>query len=446
VAHFAVICTEAVGHLIPLGCLGHELQRRGHRVTLVARAKATPIAERLKLPLYKLDDDAPEYGPPARSLMAIALLGGGDVALALRSRFCHRAELVLRLLPQALKDLAVDGLLVDQNMVAGGTVADHLGLPYLTVCPALHWNEEMGVPPPFTGWSYSESPWARIRNRLGYAAWQRFMRPVLNIVNRYRQVWKLAAFCRVDDIYSPLAQISQTCAAFDFPRKEIPETFHYVGALTAEGPDQGDQFPWERLAGRKVIYASLGTVHHKRNAVVLQKIAAACAGLDAQLVISCGKWSDETDAMRDGLQNMPGNVLVMDFVPQVALLEKTDLLITHAGVNTVLEALTCAVPMVALPRSFDQPGMGARIEYAGLGLRASFDRFTAEQLRDLIERVLYEETFQQRAKDLQKAMLDAGGVYRAADIAEEALITGRHPRCDSNLSSRVEFGVEGKHG
>ena len=61
-AHFAILCPEAGGHLFPTGSLGHELRRRGHQVTLVARSTAAPIAKRLELPLHELpEDDAPDY-------------------------------------------------------------------------------------------------------------------------------------------------------------------------------------------------------------------------------------------------------------------------------------------------------------------------------------------------------------------------------------------------
>ena len=106
---------------------------------------------------------------------------------------------------------------------------------------------------------------------------------------------------------------------------------------------------------------------------------------------------------------------------------KASLLITHAGLNSVLEGICRAVPMVALPRRGDTPGVGARIERSGVGLRTS-DRASAETMRQLIDRVLTEDSFRQRAKAIQVAMLAAGGVSRAADITEEALTTGRPVR------------------
>ena len=69
---------------------------------------------------------------------------------------------------------------------------------------------------------------------------------------------------------------------------------------------------------------------------------------------------------------LAGNPIVVDFAPEMALLKRAQLLITHAGQNTILEAISQGVPMVALPRNVDQPAMAARVEYAGVGLRDSF--------------------------------------------------------------------------
>jgi UDP:flavonoid glycosyltransferase YjiC (YdhE family) len=109
-------------------------------------------------------------------------------------------------------------------------------------------------------------------------------------------------------------------------------------------------------------------------------------------------------------------------------LDRAAVLITHGGVNTVLEALSRAVPMVALPRSADQPGMASRVAHAGVGLLGSFRRSTAWQIRELVQRVLTEGTFRQRAQDMQKAFAATGGACRAADIAEQALGTRRPVR------------------
>ena len=288
------------------------------------------------------------------------------------------------------------------------------------------WNEDLSVPPLFTAWPCGVDRRSQWRNRLAYTGWHWFIRPVLDLINRYRKRWGLARLPTIDHTFSLLAQVSQLCAEFDFARR-LPDVFHYVGSLATNRRMQTEQpFPWERLDGRPLIFASLGAIAYSDNVPMFRKILAACAGIDAQLVLTLGGYDDDT--VRAKLGEIPANALVVDFAPQQALLDRAALLVTHAGVNSVLEALSRGVPMVALPRNADQPAMAARIAHAGVGLLGSFRRTTAWQLHELVERVLAEQTFRQRAQDMQKALAAAGGARRAADIAEEALLAQKPVR------------------
>ena len=314
----------------------------------------------------------------------------------------------------------------------------------MTVHSAVRWNEDPGIPPACTGWSYQPGRLAEWRNRLGYLGWHRFIQPTVNAINGHRRQWGLAPLGGIDDTYSSLAQIAQLFPEFDFPRQQLPDTFHYIGSLTADrqlGTDHN--FPWDRLDGRPLIFASLGTViMNEDNLSVFPRILSACAGLDAQLVLALGNWSGEEEGklMRERLGAIPDNALVVDFAPQLALLDRARLLISHAGVNTVLEAISRAVPMVALPRGYDQPAMGSRVAHSGVGLLGSFRYSTVPQLREMIKRVLIEDSFRQSARQLQTDMRAAGGLNRAADIAEEALVTRRPVRRGVRLTNEMTLG------
>jgi zeaxanthin glucosyltransferase len=422
-AHFAIIAPEAAGHMLSMGPLGKELVGRGHRVTIIGSDTAAPLAEQLELPLHKVnvDDISGSWNFP---LWLASHLVGASSYVEMRDWLRWQAKAMLELVPRAIKDLGVDGVLVDHVASAGGTTAERAGVPFVTVCTALPWDEDSSVPPGFTTWANKDGRLARMRNRVGYAVWHWYVRPVLGVINRYRKRWNLPQFRRIDDAWSPLAQISQLCAEVDFSRPRRRDVFHYIGSLTANRKVNTDHgFPWDRLDGRPLVFASLGTVCDGCNAAVLRNILTACAGLDVQLVLALGKWNDEAAAVRDELGKLDGNALVVDFAPQLELLDRAALLITHAGVNTVLEAMSRGLPMVALPRSVDQQGMAARIAHAGVGLVGSFRRSSPEQIRGLVRQILADSAFRQRAERVQEAMLAAGGVVRAADIAEEALLT-----------------------
>jgi zeaxanthin glucosyltransferase len=430
-ARFAILSPPDAGHLYPLGSLGIELTRRGHEVVVIARPKAASIVEQLGLPFRALEMEQIPWPSAFCIWVAFSAFGAGW-KIGFRNSFAWNAEGVLQLLPPMLKELAMDGVVTDQILAGSGTAAERAGLPFVTVCTAPPWNEDSGQPPPFTLWPYKEGRRARLRNRLGYAGWRWFMRPTLKMLNRYRKTWGLRRFAWLDDSYSSLAQISQLFPEMDFPRSAMPACFHYVGSLAADRQCPAEGFPWDRLDGRPLIYASLGTIADPMNRLVYPKIAAACQGLPAQLVVARGKWDDE-DAGREATHDLPGDPLIVDFAPQLAVLERTAVLITHAGLNTTLEAISRGVPMVALPRSADQPGNAARIAYSGAGLCASFHHGTPQELRSVIQRVLGEESFRRRAKELQQAMAAAGGARRAAEIVEQALLTRRPVlRCPEN--------------
>jgi MGT family glycosyltransferase len=161
----------------------------------------------------------------------------------------------------------------------------------------------------------------------------------------------------------------------------------------------------------------MGTVQNRLMGV-FHNIAEACVGLDAQLVIALGGGSRP-----ELLSALPGSPLVVGYAPQLELLQKATLTITHAGMNTTLESLSNGVPMVAIPIANDQPGVAARIAWTGTGEVVSLSRLSVNRLRSAVQRVLTEDSYKNNASRLQEAIARAGGVRRAADIVEQAIST-----------------------
>ena len=95
--------------------------------------------------------------------------------------------------------------------------------------------------------------------------------------------------------------------------------------------------------------------------------------------------------------------------------------ITHAGLNTVLESLAQGVPQVAIPVTYDQPAVAARIAHKQTGVVTSLDKLTADHLSSLLDKVLTNSTYRDNARKLQKAIAETNGVSLAADLVEESL-------------------------
>lgn len=254
---------------------------------------------------------------------------------------------------------------------------------------------------------------------MGYTLLNSVAKPLEDLINQYRREWKLPLSSSLKDGYSQLAQISNAPAEFEFPREELAPWFHFTGSFHTSASRIPVSFPYEKLTGKPLIYASMGTVQN-RLIWVFQTIASACEDLDAQLVISLGG-----SAKPESLPDLPGNPLVVEYAPQLEVLEKATLMITHAGMNTTMECVKKGVPMVAIPVANDQPGVAARIAWTGAGELITLKKLNVPTLKNAIKRVLTEESYKQNALRLQAATLNAGGVSRAADIIEQAISTGK---------------------
>lgn len=157
---------------------------------------------------------------------------------------------------------------------------------------------------------------------------------------------------------------------------------------------------------------------------VFQVIAEACADLDAQLVLSLGGGFEKLAAL-------PGNPIVVTYAPQLELLRRSALTITLGGLNTVLESLSVGVPLVVVPVTSDQPGVGARVEWTGTGKAIPVQRLTTRNLRSAIRHLLEVPTYRKAAQFLQTRIADGNGLERAADTVEKALVGKSVIKCSN---------------
>src|SRR6201984_1596583 len=155
-------------------------------------------------------------------------------------------------------------------------------------------------------------------------------------------------------------------------------------------------------------------------------VAGIAKQKDLQLVLSLG---DQVNP--DQIGPAPRNAIIVKRAPQLELLKQTSVCITHAGLNTVLESLAQGVPQVAIPVTFDQLGVAARIAYHQTGVVTSLDKLTADHLSTLLDEVLTNSIYRDNAAKLQKAIAKANGLSVAADLIEESLEVATSERSTS---------------
>jgi MGT family glycosyltransferase len=215
---------------------------------------------------------------------------------------------------------------------------------------------------------------------------------------------------------SPLASITQVPLAFDFESSHWPTRLYHTGPFHDGMGRAKVDFPWERLTGEPLIYASMGTVLNG-NLDVFQTIVRALAKHnDLQLVLSTG---DQVDPQQ--IVSAPKNAIIVQRAPQLELLKQASVCITHAGLNTVLESLAQGVPQVAIPITFDQPGVAARLAQKQTGVVTSLDKLTPDHLSELLDEVMTNSIYRANAQKLQRQIVEANGLSVAADVVEKAL-------------------------
>jgi MGT family glycosyltransferase len=418
-AHFGVVAPAFYSHVSALAALSLELVKRGHRVTFLQRPDASIYLKDGRIGFHALGKHTHPPGSLAASLRRAANPGG---PLGLRQVILDMArgtDMLCRELPAAIHALDIDAVIADQMEAAGGLVAEALGLPFVSVACAMPVNREPGIPLAVMPFAYenSERAYQVVEGSTRVYDWM--MKPHREVIAAQAGRLGLASRDGLHECLSPLAQISQTTEAFDFPRRALPPHFHHVGPLRAAA-DAGAAAPTPLPAldaGRPFVFASLGTLQGHRFGI-FKRVARACRRLDAQLLVAhCGG----LDAAQEQALLRAGATAVCAFAPQREALARADAVVSHAGINTVMDAVEARTPILALPVTFDQPGTAARILHAGIGLRASARLAGAGTIERQLRRLFDEPQFGERLDVQAAGLAQAGGTPRAADIVEAAL-------------------------
>ena len=326
--------------------------------------------------------------------------------------------MILRDGPAAVQKERIEIMLVDEADM-GGSVAEHLGLPFVSIAcfPPLVRNNR--IPAFCFGWGVGSNWLSRMRNQLGFWLLSRMAAPIFSTVNKQREAWGLPRLRHSTDALSSLAQITQLPASLEFPIDGLPPNLHYTGPFVDPQQRPAVPFDWDRLDGRPLVYASLGTLQNG-SLEVFQTIANACASLDVQLLISLGGGLDP-----QALGILEGDPLVVKYAPQLDILKRAAAVITHAGLNTVLESLAEAVPLVCIPLGNDQPGVASRVAARGAGVVLPRRKLNAQRLRSALRAVLEDDRYRFGALQVKASISSRDGVERAADIVEIALNIGQ---------------------
>jgi zeaxanthin glucosyltransferase len=405
------------GHLYPMASLARELQSRGHDVVFISLVDAAPFAKVAGLPFVPCSETIYPAGAIGRFVRRLSELSGEDALhFTVNTMMKGYTASLFKSLPDALSKAGVDGLVVDQYQPYVELIPMHLRMPFVHVSNALHVDYTGLTPICFVGWPYDTGADALAKNLEGVRCSRKLLEPCTAIARSYASEVGLSVdWNDPHSTLSRLAWVTQCPREFDFSGASDFPQFHYAGPFHDGRGRMDFEFPWNQLTGEPIVYASMGTL---QNGVldIFRSITRAAIGLKGlQFVLAVGAQLDPKQ-----LGAVPANMVVVSHAPQIEVLRRSSLCITHAGLNTALESLSSGVPMVALPITNDQPGVAARIANKNVGVVMSPRHASPENVVTAIKLVLGVPMFRDNAKRVQQAIRRTDGLSVAAGILERA--------------------------
>lgn len=428
------------GHVNPTFRIARPLRARGHRVIYCGPPDLEDYVQAQGFEFIPVLGALFPKGFQAQVLEKVTALSGLKLYLFAREMERHEARVLAAVQAGALDEpftrLRPDLLLCDVLLPEPPLVAHGHQVPCLLLNTTLPLRQEEGLPPLSSpllpdGRLLTKAriklAWLRDTYRLRLGLWvrTRYLRHILRLARRYGFPPE-----RLDFTGSTVSSWSPELVLCPREFAELGTAGARRGNYLYTGPSvdlerQEPDFPWGRLQeGRPLVLVYIGTMSFrtKVDARIFRTVLEAAARRpDWQFVLSVGRKLDPADY--DGATP---NVVAVRSAPHVALLRRAAVMITHGGFNSVKECICMGVPMVVIPLQYDQPGISARVVHHGLGVRASADHLSAENLLALLD-TTRTPRYRAALQAFSARFLQAEHEAPAADAIEQFLKQRRPP-------------------
>lgn len=422
-----VVVPDYVSHWYPLSAVAEALQARGHRVVVATGPTLAPLVaadghEHIELRLGSGSNAGVRpAGADAEWNAFFAATREGMIATLRYQAERRRHDLLWE--PQAVAEqlrrivetVTPDTVLVDQLSFGATAALRGLRVPFLSFLP----GHPCQLPAPGETFGYPElrppgfAPPA--------AALQSLKTLCTDVASEFTAAYN-AVTADLDPTATPLDDAFGAGGTLgtlvNYPgqigghAERLPDARFVGSCIRSEAPDG----LFERLVRehreRPRAYVSLGSFLSARTDV-LQRITDGLRTLGWNAVVATGA----TDAQ--ALGTLPSSWVVREHHPQVAALEACDIVVCHGGNNTVTEALTAGLPVLAAPFSTDQFAGAEDLRRAGLGDAIDPVTTTADEIATALTALLAGDAAR-RAAALGAELRRVPGAFQAAAALETA--------------------------
>ena len=442
------------GRLYPMLTIGRALLERGHRVTAVAHESSCEMIEASGIEVLQADRDYPnpetrfpnetglfnQLGTKLIRRLPGAIVktmpGVGTYSDAFNGYYDRIVGFHLEVVRPLLADLGPDLLIGSDTSFASSTIGELLGIPVVSCCTGIPISIDPSHPPDFTVWQEGRNGLSRLKNRLGNRVRRSVERPLLARLNQFRRSQGMSTYRGLHQTISSEGCLCQLPRGFDMPLRAGQPPYFYTGPTLDLNSREDTPFPWDQLDGRPLVYASTGTVYDAE--AYFSAIAEACADLPVQLVITRGGGENPKPG------SLPGDPLVVDYAPQLEVIKRAAIVITHGSANTTLESFRSGVPVISIPQAFDQFGTGVRAERSGAAICLPPNRRGPGDVARAVQSMLDDQSYRDRAQEFSTRFKEDDPIVASVRVVESALSGAGHPRQVDREPH--EFSVQAEDG
>ncbi|MBV8932530.1 MAG: glycosyl transferase [Kutzneria sp.] len=394
--HLAFVSVPAYGHVNPTLPLVEELVARGHRVSYATGSELLPAVREAGATPVELPWDFDVSKIVGRGFGA-----DGSRAAAMMTKLIESSRVCLPVLVEHFGDDRPDAVCHDGMSFVGSALADKIDVPAVALIPSFASNKHFDL-----------------RSKMRGSAGADAASAVLAEVQA-----ALKAFAADNGLSERFAVFGQEPTAglkvafiprsFQFAGETFDDTFRFIGPSLGSRAHSDEWSP--PADGSPVLFISLGTVFNDRPEFFAMCVEAF-GGSPWHVVMSIGAAVDPAS-----LGAIPSNFEVGSRFPQPAVLGHARAFVSHTGMNSTMEALYQAVPLIAVPQMGEQVLNAERAEELGCGRKLDPETLTADLLRDTVSQVADDETIRANLARVSRELRACGGATEGAEAIEAYL-------------------------